>query len=186
MFSRNLSDKIRISLSIPHFAEEIFALTDRNRTFLRQWLPWLDGTRSVENTRDFLAYQIQRFSRKESLHVTIFYKGVIAGVAGYNSIDLTNGIGYMGYWLGEEFNGKGIMTAVVQELIVIGREFYSLQKVDIRCATGNARSKAIPKRLGFTYQGTLQRAERIYDQWYDHEVYELLLPQDVAKSLCDV
>lgn len=175
MFSRHLTDKIRVSLSLPQFAEDVFSITDRNRMFLRQWLPWLDGTRTVEDTRDFLKHQIQRFARGESLHLTIFYEGEVAGVAGFNSIDSVNRIGYIGYWLGEEFNGRGIMTTVVQDLILIGRDFYSLQKIDIRCATGNARSRAIPERLHFAHEGTLRRAERVNDEWYDHEVYALLI-----------
>ncbi|RYD50131.1 MAG: GNAT family N-acetyltransferase [Verrucomicrobiaceae bacterium] len=175
MFSRNLGDSLHISLSIPQFAEEMFKLTDRNRSFLRQWLPWPDSVRTAEDTRAFLAHQLQRFSRGESLHATIFQDGRIAGVAGFNSIDHINGIGYIGYWLGEEFNGRGIMTAVVRDLVEIGRDHYSLQKIDIRCATANLRSRAIPERLGFSHEGTLRRAERVYDQWYDHEVYALLL-----------
>jgi ribosomal-protein-serine acetyltransferase len=50
-----------------------------------------------------------------------------------------------------------------------------LQKVDIRCASGNRRSRAIPERLGFTHEGTLRQAERVYEAWFDHEVYALLL-----------
>jgi ribosomal-protein-serine acetyltransferase len=70
------------------------------------------------------------------------------------------------------------MTTVVRDLIEIGRRHYSLQKIDIRCATGNAKSRAIPERLGFSHEGTLRRAERVYDQWLDHEVYALLVDQD--------
>ena len=175
MFSRNITDAVRISLSIPQFAEDLFQLTDRNRIFLRQWLPWLDRTRSAEDTRSFLRQQLQRFSNGEALTVTIFYKEAMAGVAGFNSIDQINGIGYVGYWLGEEFNGKGIMTAVVRDLISIGREFYALQKIDIRCATDNRRSRAIPERLAFMHEGTLRRAEKLYEKWHDHEVYAQLL-----------
>jgi len=175
MFSRVLTDSLRISLSIPQFADELFALTDRNRPFLRRWLPWLDGTMTPEDTRQFLALQVQKFARGESLHVTIFSNESIAGVAGFNSLDRTNGIGSIGYWLGEEFTGKGIMTTVVRDLIEVGRSYDSLQKVDIRCATGNSRSRAIPERLGFSHEGTLRRAERVYDQWLDHEAYGLLI-----------
>jgi ribosomal-protein-serine acetyltransferase len=182
MFYRQLTDKIRTSFSLPQYAEEIFALTDRNRTFLRHWLPWLDTTTTVEDTRSFLTQEIHRFAEGESLHLTIFYDDKIAGVAAFNSIDRNNRIGYIGYWLGEEFNGKGIMTTVVKDLIVIGRDFYSLQKIDIRCATANSRSRAVPSRLGFAHEGTLRRAERVYDQWYDHEVYSILIePQSEAR-----
>jgi ribosomal-protein-serine acetyltransferase len=170
-------NSLRISLSIPQYADEMFALTDRNRPYLRQWLPWLDGTCTPADTRQFLTLQVQGFARGESLHVTIFSDGSMAGVAGFNSLDRTNGIGYIGYWLGEEFTGKGIMTTVVRDLIEIGRSYYALQKVDIRCATRNSRSRAIPERLGFSHEGTLRRAERVYDQWLDHEVYALLVNQ---------
>jgi len=175
MFSRILTVRIRVSLSIPEFADELFALTDRNRAYLRRWLPWLDDTTKVEHTRTFLVCQLQRFARGEALPVTVFHDGAIAGVAGFHSLDRISRIGYVGYWLGEDFNGSGIMTTVVKDLIEVGREFFGLQKVDIRCATGNHRSRAIPERLGFVHEGTLRRAEKVYDKWFDHEVYGLLL-----------
>ncbi|PTY03624.1 hypothetical protein DB346_07070 [Verrucomicrobia bacterium LW23] len=186
MFSRQLSDDIAISLSIPQFADELFALTDRNRAFLKQWLPWLDGTTSAKDTRSFLMHQLGLFARGEGLHVTIFYKGAIAGVAGFNSIDRANGIAYVGYWLGNEYTGKGIMTVVVRDLITIARDFCGAQRVDIRCATGNKRSRAIPERLGFTHEGTLRRAERLYGAWVDHEVYALLLDSEARPAATQV
>ena len=177
MLSRILTDKIRVSLSIPQYATELYKLTDRNRAFLRQWLPWLDNISAEQDTCSFLKMQLQRFGRGEALHLTIFYEDEVAGVAGFNEIDSTNGIGYIGYWLGQSFNGRGIMTTVVRDLIGIGEEFYGLQKFDIRCATGNSRSRAIPERLGFSHEGTLRRAEKVYDQWFDHEVYALFSEQ---------
>ncbi len=175
MFSRIITDEISISLAIPHHAEAIFALTDRNRQYLRRWLPWLDGTKAASDTKPFLDQQLLRFARGEALLATVFYRGALAGVAGFHLIDRANRIGSIGYWLGEEFNGKGIMTSVVGELIGIGKAFYSLQRIEIRCATDNLRSRAIPERLGFTHEGTLRRAERLYERCLDLEVYVLLL-----------
>jgi ribosomal-protein-serine acetyltransferase len=67
------------------------------------------------------------------------------------------------------------MTGVVSDLIAIARNNLGLQKVDIRCATGNMKSRAIPERLGFQLEGTLQRAENLYGRWVNHEIYALLL-----------
>jgi ribosomal-protein-serine acetyltransferase len=175
MFSRIITDEISICLAVPHQAEAIFSLTDRNREFLRRWLPWLDGTKAVCDTRKFLEQHLVRFAMGKALVVTIFYRGTVAGVAGFNSIDRVNRIGFVGYWLGEEFNGKGIMPRVVGELVGMGKEFYSLQRIEIRCATDNLRSRAIPERLGFTHEGTLRRAEKLYERWHDLEVYAMLL-----------
>lgn len=53
MVSRNVTESTRISLAVPCFAEELFALTDRNREFLREWLPWLDETKTTEDSSNF-------------------------------------------------------------------------------------------------------------------------------------
>ncbi|MBK1789764.1 GNAT family N-acetyltransferase [Persicirhabdus sediminis] len=175
MFYRKISDSLEIRLSVPQFAEELFKLTDRNRQFLKQWLPWLDYIESADDTRSFINTQLLRFAKGEALHISIFYKDKLVGVAGLNEIDKVNSIGYLGYWLGEEHNGLGIMSQVVTELIKVSADYYKLQRIDIRCATPNAKSRAIPERLGFTHEGTLRRAEKVYDQWFDHEVYSHLI-----------
>ena len=162
-----------MKLSLPQFASDIFQLTDSNREYLRQWLPWLDDVTEVNHTRVFLEEQMMRFAKGEALHATIFYLGEIVGVVGFNTIDDKSKIGYIGYWLAESYNGKGIMSACVSDLIKIGRRYYALTEIDIRCATLNKRSRAIPERLGFNHKETLIRAECLYGRWVDHEVYGL-------------
>ena len=174
MFFREIDSELKLSLSIPQYAEELFELTNKNRDFLKQWLPWLDNIQTISDTKEFIESQLLRFPRGEALHLTIFYQDQISGVLGYNQIDRSNNIGYIGYWLGEEYNGKGIMTKSVRELMEIGHSYYSLRRYDIRCAVDNYRSRAIPERLGFTNEGIIRQAEKVYDSYFDHVVYGLL------------
>lgn len=171
MFFRRIDDRTRLCLSVPQYADELYALTDRNRAMLRQWLPWVDGATAPQKTRDFVTSQLALFAESKGLHTTIFHDGAIAGVLAFNAIDSLNQTGHIGYWLGADFQGKGIMTACVRELMRVGEEFYSLGRFEIRCAVGNAKSRAIPERLGFTNEGTLRRAERVNENWYDVVVY---------------
>ena len=106
--------------------------------------------------------------------MTIFYQDKIAGVLGYNRIDPVNGIGYAGYWLAQEYNGKGIMTESVKDLVQLGLEYYSLNRIDIRCAVDNHKSRAIPERLGFQQEGIIRGAEKVNGKHLDHVVYGLL------------
>jgi ribosomal-protein-serine acetyltransferase len=174
MFFREIDRDIKLSLSIPQYAEEIFQLIDKNREFLKQWLPWLNSVQKISNTKEFIELQLLKFQQGEALHITIFYRDKIVGVVGFNQIDRFNSIGYIGYWLGEEYNHKGIMTKSVAELIEIGRSYYALNRFDIRCAVENNRSRAIPERLGFQNEGIIRHAEKVYDKYLDHVVYGLL------------
>ncbi len=177
MFSRTIDDKTHVSLAVPQFADELFRLTDKNRAFLRRWLLWLDGVKKAGDTESFIKGELAKFARGEALTETVLHEGRIAGVLGFNSIERSNRIGYIGYWLGEEFNGRGIMTACVRDLISLGTEYYSLERFDIRCAVQNEKSRAIPERLRFSEECTLRRAEKVNDSWYDHVVYGLLVNQ---------
>ena len=174
MFFRHVDENIKLSLSIPCYAEKLFALIHRNREFLGRWLPWVDDAASAFDTRVFIEDQLLRFQRGEALHVTIFHKGDIAGVLGYNRIDRAGGTGHIGYWLGEEYNGKGIMTASVRDLIGLGFRYYSLKRLEIRCAVGNVKSRAIAERLGFRQEEPLSGAEMAGSGDPDQVAYGLL------------
>lgn len=174
MFFRSLNNKVKLSLSIPQYADELFELTDRNRDFLKQWLPWLDTVTKPSDTKEFIKKQLLRFQQGEALHVTILYRDKIAGVLGYNWIDQFNGIGYIGYWLAREYNGKGVMTESVKDLIGLGFEYYALNRIEIRCAVDNHKSRAIPERLNFEQEGIIRQSGKVNGKYLDHVVYGFL------------
>ena len=51
MFSRKVAPGIEIRLFELKDAEAVFAVVDRNRAYLREWLPWVDFTASAEDLR---------------------------------------------------------------------------------------------------------------------------------------
>ena len=155
-------------------ATRIFALTDANRGYLRQWLPWVDGTRTVEDTLAFIStLNIQRTSNG-SFGCVILYKRQIVGTISFHLIDWSNRRVEIGYWLGAEFQGRGIMTKACKAMVAYAFDEWQLNKVEIRCAPDNMPSCAIPQRLGFTYEGTIRQAEWLYDHYVDLKLFGML------------
>ncbi len=178
MFPCELNNRHTLRLLCLDDAAELFALTETNRKYLRQWLPWLDRTQSVDDTKKFIDFVLSQQAAQQSLILLILYDGAIAGIVGHNKIDQLNRIGYIGYWLGAAYQGKGLMTASCRALIEYSFTVLNLDRIIITCATHNHQSRAIPERLSFIHERTVQNAEWLYDHFVDHEIYTLLRPQN--------
>ncbi|MBD0380235.1 GNAT family N-acetyltransferase [Paenibacillus sedimenti] len=174
MFSNQINDDIHLKLLETRFADELFALSDKNRDYLREWLPWLDATVSVEQTRNFIQSTLKAYADNNGFNCGIFYKGRIAGCIGLHGIDWINKKTSIGYWLGADFQGQGIMTLACKAVIDYVFNDLSLNRVEIRAAEHNSKSRAIPVRLNFVYEGKVRQAEWLYDHYVDHMVYGLL------------
>ena len=167
-------------------AEELFALTNANRAFLRRWLPWLDGIQSPADTLASIETNLRKSEDNRGFHGAIVYDERIVGVISYHQIDWGNRSTALGYWLAEDYQGRGLMTASCRVLIDHAFAALNLHRVAIACATGNTRSRAIPERLGFVHEGTMREAEWLYTRYVDHAVYAQLQgdwQQDIIRRL---
>ncbi|MGJ3257592.1 MAG: GNAT family N-acetyltransferase [Alcanivorax sp.] len=155
----------------------LYVLTDANRAYLRQWLPWLDRVLSPEDTAAFIESAMAVASSGGAPNFVIIHEGALCGVAGFHEIDTVQGIGSIGYWLAEVYTGKGIVTESVRALLQIGFDDFDLNKIEIRCAVDNRKSRAIPERLGFTHETTLRQSEWLYSGYVDQAIYSLLVTE---------
>jgi ribosomal-protein-serine acetyltransferase len=155
-------------------AETLFAVADRNRAYLREWLPWVDRTHSSAEIRDYIASRLEQFEANQGPNAAICFAGEIVGAIGCHPIDWANRHCSIGYWLDAAQQGKGLMTRCSAALIDYLFEDVGLHRVTIQCGTGNRRSCAIPERLGFTREGLLREAEWVNDRWVDLVVWGML------------
>jgi ribosomal-protein-serine acetyltransferase len=95
-------------------------------------------------------------------------------VIGYVGVSWQHRSTNIGYWLGEEYEGRGTMTAAVAALVDHALSIWDLNRVEIRAAAGNGASRAIPERLGFREEGTLRKAEFVDGRYHDSVVYSML------------
>jgi ribosomal-protein-serine acetyltransferase len=159
---------------------ELFELTDANREYLRRWLPWLDAVTREADTRQFLKTVIAQRQAGRGPTFGILRGAALAGVVGFLPIDRVNRVGEIGYWLAEAHQGCGIMTECCRFVVRYGFETLDLNRIQIAAATENARSRAIPERLGFSFEGVLRAREHLNDAFVDHAMYSQLRDEFAA------
>ena len=174
MFSLRIDDDLELRLLEERHAEALSALSDQNRAYLRLWMPWVDQSRTVEDRRNFIKRSLEQFANNDGFAAGIWFRGRLAGVIGIHRIDRLNRTTSIGYWLGSSFQGRGIMTRACRALVDCAFNELGLNRVEIRCATENRKSRAISERLGFTQEGVIRQAEWLYDHFVDHVVYGML------------
>jgi ribosomal-protein-serine acetyltransferase len=171
MFAHPVDARTELRLLQQQHAPELFAVVDRNRDHLRAWLPWVDATTTVQDSVDFIVMSIFTFAQQGPMTCGIWHDGLLCGVIGHNDIDPETGVARLGYWLSTDVEGRGVMTACVRAFLDHAFDTYGLEAVELRVATENRRSLAIPERLGFERGGILVGAERLHDRTVDHRVH---------------
>jgi ribosomal-protein-serine acetyltransferase len=155
-------------------APEVFAVVERERAYLREWLPWVDRTLEVADSLAFIQTSAQQFADNDGLTLGIWCDGKFAGTIGTHKIDWLNRKVELGYWIAAELQGRGIVTSACRAFIDHAFDEWQLHRVEIHCATGNQKSCAIPERLGFQLEGVLRDAQLVNEKYYDIKVYSML------------
>ncbi len=155
-------------------AGELFDLINTNRVYLRTWLPWLETEQTSADTLRFIRFTRDQQQKNESLNTVIIHRGTLGGVIGFHRFDWINRATSIGYWLREDFQGKGIMTRACRALTDFAFTRQKFNRIEIRCATENTKSRAIPERLGFRQEGMIRDGEWLYDHFVDLVIYGML------------
>lgn len=174
MFHARLRADLELRLLEERHAPVHFALVDQDRHYLREWFAWVDATNSEDDALTFIRGARERFASKGEITAGIWFRDQFAGVISTHLTDLLNRRTEIGYWLGKSFQGQGVMTECCRALVQHALTDMDLNRIEIRCATGNARSSAIPARLGFKHEATLREAQLLHGQYHDLQVWSLL------------
>lgn len=169
-----VNDTISLEMIEEKHAEPIFLLVNVNRPHLRNWLPWVDHMLTIENFKDFVVKSKQQYHKRTDWAFVILINNVVAGRLGIYNIDQQNKIGSIGYWVGHNYQGKGIITKACKALITYGFSVMDLNRLEIKCGTENYKSQAIPVRLNFKKEGILRQGEFLYDKFIDLYLYSML------------
>lgn len=168
---RQISERIAIREIMSEDAEPLFNILNTERASMRTWLPFVDATEQVEDTLTYINLVLET----ENTQYALFCEGIHIGMVGFNMADHINRKIEIGYWMSPHYEGRGIMTETVKELIRIAFFEKNMNRIQIRVAVDNGKSQRIPEKLGFLHEGIERDGELLVDSVFtDIKVYSLL------------
>ncbi len=105
--------------------------------------------------------------------------------AGWVTLVINNwehGLGEVGYALGSSFQGRGLMTQALHQLLDDVFHHTSIERVEARCAVSNAASKRVLEKVSFRCEGLLRSYFRLRGQRVDNLLYALLKAEYLAPA----
>lgn len=160
---------LTLSLQQESDAPAIFALVHAERDRLGRHLSWPPLIQDVNDTLTNIRHNRTDFANGRSAVYVVRWDNAIAGILSFNTINDRQA--EIGYWLAKRFEGQGVMYRAVSALMAWYGDAGKLDTYIIRCAVGNRPSNRLAQRLGFEFDYHQVRAEKIGDQYVDHNVY---------------
>lgn len=149
----------------------LLQLVDANRDYLRKWMCWVDDVRELKDAKIFVDQCSFAISNKRGFTFGVWFKGELIGELGFNSIDNFNKVGVIGYWIGHEFQGRGIISISLKRVLDFGFDYLALNRMEIRVPVNNSRSHKVAERLGFEKEAKLRKWGKFYDDFIDVFLY---------------
>lgn len=136
-------------------ARDLYDVVKKNRDFFRPWLGWVDFVHSPEDE-----FEVAKSVALPNTNKYLIYENMrLRGMVGVVRDDKSNQTMEIGYWLDKAANGRGLMTVAVDRVQDLCFEIGGANRVEIRAATENKASRAIPERLNFHLDGILRGGE---------------------------
>jgi ribosomal-protein-serine acetyltransferase len=177
MFTYRINNDIELRQLEESDAPELFALISRESSYLCQWLSSEYLYESLSEVRSFIFISSMRHLTNGAFDAGVWYQNHLAGVVELHTINHEKRRSDIGYWLGREFQGQGLMTMCVRAVVDYAFNAYKLKKLRIFCPINNIDSRAIPERLGFEVERIEPQHERINGRLVDDAVYVMFAHQ---------
>ena len=180
-FTHDLGDGFSLGLRTLDSVDQLLALINKNLARLRQWEQWALADQNAETLRAHIGERLQMFAQGTAVPCNIYAGDRLIGNIEMR-INVYNSSAELGYWLDEDFEGRGAVTRACQALIDHGKTSLGVRRFELYTAVHNDRSGAVAKRLGFAHEGVLRSATPLGEKRFDTNVYGLVVDHPAAIS----
>ncbi|MBS3169044.1 GNAT family N-acetyltransferase [Candidatus Woesearchaeota archaeon] len=131
---------------------------------------------TLKDAKDFIEITKRNTRLKKAFELGIELKETkeIIGMNSLTNVDWKNKNAEIGYWLGKEYWGRGIMKEAIKLLLYFGFKKLKLERISATVLQPNLASAKLLEKSGFIYEGKLRRAILRRGKWYDQLCFGIL------------
>jgi ribosomal-protein-alanine N-acetyltransferase len=170
----------RVYLRLPQMTDYSAwsSLRAASRKFLTPWEPlWPPDDLSRSSYRARMKRYARDVQEDLAYPFFIFASEANALCGGLTLSNVRRGVSQtatLGYWIGEPYARKGLMTEAVHALMPFVFDHLGLHRLEAACLPHNAASIRLLKACGFTQEGYVRHYLRINGEWHDHLLFAIL------------
>ena len=178
-----VNDQIQLCRPDLSMSTALFELINDNRTFLNQYITFAQNKKNLKAVQAFLKEIINFNFGGQKYNLVIKFQDSIAGIIGFHRINPQDAKAEIGYWIGESFQGQGILSKSMPVFLHHGFEVFGINRVELITLTQHRRSIALAERTGFKKEGVLRESYFMHDQFHDAAIYSSLKSEFLASYI---
>lgn len=170
----------RLILREPTIKDAKYIQENINNIKISKWLLVVPYPYTLKDAEWYINHTIEKSKKKEKdsydWGIELKSEKKIIGGIGLSKIDLDQGTADTGYWLGEKYWRKGIITEAEKVVLDFAFNKLKLRRIQIPAYSENKASNAVAKKLGFTFEGKLRKVVKCKatGKIHDENVWGLL------------
>lgn len=153
MFKHDLGDGADLRIFDRAQAPAFLKLVQENRDYFGAWLDWAYTMTTVEDAQTFIKRGMTRYTEDGLPTTSIWLHDRMVGGVMFFPVQWHPRSTMIGYWLGREATGRGIMSRAIRAMLGFAFEELQLNRITLEAEVTNRASRAVAERLGFSFEG---------------------------------
>jgi len=117
---------------------------------------------------------IRKLLKNSDTHYVLFLdEYTAAGAVTFSQHASNTQPAVLGFWLGEDFMGNGLMHETLQSACAHAFDELNYVALEVHCPASNDTGRKVPERLGFELLGIKSNSAWLADQYVDQAIYRL-------------
>ena len=153
-----VDDSVLLRLQTHETEDQEYRLIMDNFDYLKPWVFWVNDTFDKGTLYRGIEDNLKGFRNKQAYTMGVYVDGVLVGFVDVRNI-VAGESAEAGYWIAEQFTGKGLASRCTLRLIDYVREKHDVDNFYLLTMVDNVASSRVAEKMDFHFDSTVDNQE---------------------------